>query len=154
MVAAALLVEGARHAHAYPIDDLGWRPLFALNVDAGFSWDFREDRLLTTGGVGAGASMFDGEQLLSLTADIAGMLGHRMYAGLTLERINIRGGLGTSGSALYDLTNRAPGVAASISYNIVHLQGAAFFDDGVVPVLSVILRLPLGYIGYLAFTER
>jgi hypothetical protein len=126
----------------------------AVDLDGGVARSSETSRWLLLGAATAGLGLYDGVRILSFGAGIRGMRGDQRAVIATASRTSVGTGIGLHAGALWDLGRAAPGASAGLSLSVFNLQGDLLFDGPRTLYLSLFVRVPAGFLAYLALGGR
>jgi len=126
----------------------------ALDLDGGVARSSEVSRWLLLGAATAGLGLYDGVRILTFAAGIRGMRGDERAAIATVSRTSVGTGIGLHAGALWDLGRAAPGASAGFGLSVFNLQGDLLFDGARTCYLSLFVRIPAGFLAYLALGGR
>jgi hypothetical protein len=129
-------------------------PFVALDLSGGVARNFEAPRWSLLGAATAGVGLYNGKRVLSFAAGVRGLRNDQRALVVTASHITLGSGVGMHGGALWDFSRDAPGASAGLSLALFNLQADLLFDDARTFYLSAFLRVPLGFLGYLALGGR
>jgi hypothetical protein len=153
VLVTSTLAAGTARAEDAPMGAPAPHGWFALDLEAGAAVSIPQGQWAFHPRVRAGASLVRNWQFWSLTATAELFNTERLAFGLLGEVADIQTGLwGYLGGSVS--TSGVPGATAGGGWRIFGLEAQVHFGETVSVVPSVMLRLPLGAIGYALFAPR
>jgi hypothetical protein len=125
-----------------------------LDLDAGAAWEAEGGRWRLLGAATAGIGFYNGSRIWGLGAGLRGVRGDERAVIATASRMSVESGIGLHASALWDVGRAAAGAAAGVSFSVLNLEGDLLLDDPRTKFVSLFVRIPAGFLTYLAFGGR
>jgi hypothetical protein len=123
----------------------------SVNVDGGVARGWEPSRWSLMGAASAGLGLYDALHLWSFDAGIRGLRGDQRAVTAAVSRTSVESGLGVHAGPLWDLGRAVPGAAAGFNVSVVSLEGDVVFDSVRTRHLLLFVRIPAGFLAYLAF---
>jgi hypothetical protein len=127
-----------------------YAPFISLQLDGGVARNFERGRWGLLGGGGAGVGLYNGDHVWDFTADVRGVRADQRAIAISGARTTVENGLGLHAGVIWDLDRRAPGMRVGLSLSLLNLEGAIIHDGGPTTHLSLFVRVPVGFLAYLA----